>query len=549
MSQLTDQDVEFVKAMIESDGDPNSASVQEICSKKSRFTSAYKPGFAAAQSLLFQGVKRLRPALVKYALGFNWPNNSGGPSLPQFFDETTQHFSDGRVFFQHAGQSAWSKLLSSGASPETAGFMDVVRILARDGINIDADMRVDGKKSHGSLLAALCSRGWKDVIDEIEKSAGRPFSLANIDVQDKAGSSCALENALSCGHGEIAQWLTRDNFKWPVRALGWAATGFGAPKEPSVGATREPSLKQRELGIRLASRKLGVTHVDARTWDKLSDPLKNQQHLALWLMAQGARAQAANAEPGDLFVAWGAKLAIQKDADWEAMSNARNELGSRLFDEPKRNFLGFGGHSASRLAAIEIWREADAALRERNAQRPPLGLTLLALEQSRFEQAEAALREVPEHQKIACAVSLLGLAKLGFWNMPHEAGVGEDSRHPLHWAGFKMAIAQAGAELLNRPIEGLGGLTLMAMCSALGYADACAALIHAGASVDSNPLTEAVSPLALAIRFGRDPIAWSLLNSGADALEGAAPSAFGFVRKRWAIHEALDATTTLWPKP
>jgi hypothetical protein len=540
---LNSADHSFIQAVLASEGDPDAPAIKALLERKGFLDTGYKPSLPAMSFLTHEGARRMSKRVLVFALNYSWPMNSKGDRwLPQMYEDAYIQ-PESNHFAQALGASAWKTLLMAG-SPDQPDFMECLKVLASSGAGVNDWLTINERgKGSGSLLAALATRGWTDAIQTIEKTSGQQFSRANLFDKDAAGEAGPIENALCCGHGPLAEWLA-NGADFPPKALHWAAIGFCSPQRARVGAFSTPSMSDRLHGLRMVARSLSAVQVDARRWDELDDPLRTKEHLAVWLMGRGAKAQAAGASEAVQTQALAARMADKEGLSWSSMEATQPEISlAGKMGEPRSvaRLFGFAPPKDSSLKAVALWNEVTKTVRQRAVGASFLAPVLELLQRSQFQEASHHLTSMrPEGQSAAC-VALLGLAKLGYWDMPKQNGVGDDARHPLRWAGFKLALKAAGPELLDTPIDGLAGVTLMAMCSALGYADACSALVQAGARVDPDPLTEAVSPLALAIRFGHDPIAWALLNAGASPMEGAQEGSFGFVRKAWAIHEALDA--------
>jgi hypothetical protein len=333
-----------------------------------------------------------------------------------------------------------------------------------------------------------------------------------------------------------------------------------------VGASSIPAFQERLTGLRLACKAVGLAAVEAPAWtEAMADPTRSKPRLMAWLMIQAARSEALAAPRPAREAGVARGLAMQRGVDFDkverllakragAVGTASEASGRRWF-----GLLGPKAPSAAPSAPVGAGDEAPArwegstdpadiadeaawtvARRERDAA--PIAGMLASLEASEFERAQEAFASIPRDRKIGACAALLGCAKMGFWDRALPASVGDEGRNPLKWAGFKIAVDELAKEgLLDARLPKMFGLNLLGVAAAVGYADACSALIRAGARLDPNPLTEEASALCLALTFGHSEIARALLSHGADPLEGAVEGILGFERKAWAIHAAFDA--------
>lgn len=332
--------------------------------------------------------------------------------------------------------------------------------------------------------------------------------------------------------------------------------GWLSPHDVGGGIRIEPRDEDRLLCGRLGAFLTDFARLEACAWATIEEnPLAESHRLQAWLMLRGARAQATGLDYNKRLGLIAENLAEKRGEKrgeklgemptWPAgMTDA--EIVEVMKDgvvKPKGFFARLVGAKASAPTQSDsgfcIWLEAKGILDERVEKAPELASVIMHLDQSRLEAAKDALQEIPQAKRLDACVALLGLAKSGFWDMPMPGGVGDQCRNPLRWAGFKMALVEF-KDQMDRPINGLQGMTLLGLSAALGFTDACQALIEAGARLDPDTLAESASPLLLAIRHGRDEIAKAWLASGASAMEGAKDGPFGFEPKERALHLALE---------
>ena len=506
----------------------------------------------------------LRPNVLNYALGISMTIN-GVKALPHVYDGTFVS-QEGRACWR--GTSAWWTMLSAGAEPGDSKFEQVAQVLAKSYHSINASLFVssEGNESlDGGLISALACRGWLDQIRSIESLSGEKFNTEGR-VGGQAPSSpdlTPLAMALRCGHGNVAKWLGTRGAAFPGVALDWAAIGLKRPMCASKGKYLTPSGKNRLAGIRLAACRVGFQEVDARPWsDGGQHTGSDRSSLMLWTMAKAAHAQAGALPFEDRRRAVALWIAEQSNAPKKKVLAAEPRAERQEQEAPSKGFFSWLKRSPSSSASTqesptnpsdstawpaapaEIWERASELVQLRRASTPEISQAIEMLDQGMISEAKELIEGLPAKDILEACVALLGLAKLGFWDMGEDEDQPNAKRHPMRWAGFKIAIACAGKDVLNRPLAGLQGIALLGLASVLGFADACSEIILAGAGLDPDPLLNAESALSLATANGHADIAKALLLAGASPMEGARFDAFGFEKKKWAIHQAIKEGNT-----
>lgn len=508
----------------------------------------------------------LRPNVLNYALGFSMTIN-GVKALPHIYDGTFIS-QEGRVCWR--GNSAWWTMLSAGAEPGDSKFEQVAQVLAKSHHSINASLFIssEGNESlDGGLISALACRGWMDQIRSIESLSGEKFN-AEGRVGGQAPSSpdlTPLAMALRCGHGNVAKWLGARGAAFPGVALDWAATGLKRPMCASKGKYLTPSGTNRLAGMRLAACRVGFQEVDARPWsDGGQHTGSDRSSLMLWTMAKAAHAQAAGLPFEDRRRAVALWIAEQSDVPKKKVLAAEPRVERQEQEAPSKGFFSWlkrspapsssasaqpspanpSDSTAWPAAPAEIWARASELVQQRRASTPEISQAIEMLDQGMISEAKELIEGLPAKDILEACLALMGLAKLGFWDMGEDEDQPNAKRHPMRWAGFKMAIACAGKDVLNRPLAGLQGVAILGLASVLGFADACSEIIQAGAELDPDPLFNAESALSLATANGHADIAKALLVAGASPMEGARLDAFGFEQKKWAIHQALQEGNT-----
>lgn len=522
------------------------------------------PSLAVLVELVRFASAHLRPNVLNYALGFSMTTN-GVKALPHVYDGTFIS-QEGRACWR--GNSAWWTMLSSGAEPGDGKFEQVAQVLAKSHHSINAGLFIssEGYESlDGGLISALACRGWLDQIRSIESLSGEKFSAeGRVDGQAPSSPNLTpLAMALRCGHGNVAKWLGARGAAFPGVALDWAAIGLKSPMCASKGKFLMPSGKNRLAGMRLAACRVGFQEVDARPWsDGGQHTGSDRSSLMLWTMAKAAHAQAGALTFEDRRRAVALWIAEQSDAPKKKVLAAEPRVERQEQEAPSKGFFSWLKRSPSSSASTqpspanpsdstawpaapaEIWARASELVQQRRASTPEISQAIEMLDQGMISEAKELIERLPSKDILEACVALLGLAKLGFWDMGEDEDQPNAKRHPMRWAGFKMAIACAGKDILNRPLPGLQGVALLGLASVLGFADACSEIIQAGAELDPDPLFNAESALSLATANGHADIAKALLVAGASPMEGARLDAFGFEQKKWAIHQALQEGNT-----
>lgn len=508
-----------------------------------------KPRLVVLSALAKFGAQKCRPNILKYALSFVWSGDDGSV-IPHAFDESFTE--NGQVRWR--GKSVWDHLVSGGLGPGDASFDETLRVLAGSSVPINTQMFMGGAsdKHAGCLLSSLACRGWLSQIKLIETLSGDKFNPDGL--PEPSHKRAPLAMALLCGQGEVAKWLDGRGAAFPAECLDWAAKGLAAPMSPSEGRYSNPSSGNRLLGFRMAAWRSGLIEADARPWSDAGQHVKSERAaLMMWTMAKAAHAQAASLPFEDRRRAAALWIAAQSGAPKKVVLGAEprkaEQAASRgifAWMKPPRAKAGAEPRPAEGGAAgswpsgpAEIWQRAEELVKQRDLAAPPISKAIEWLDQGMVSEAQEIIEGLSPRDATEACVALLGLAKLGFWDMGSDEAAPNAHRHPLRWAGFKTAIACAGSEGLNRPLAGLQGVTLLGLAAVLGFADVCSELIHAGAAVDPDQRFNACSALALATANGHDDIAKALLCAGASPLEGARIDAFGFEKKAWAIHLAI----------
>lgn len=503
------------------------------------------------------GLSNAKAESVDYALRF-YNDERDGKRFYQFFSKP--YFANGS--WRYEGESAWLHLLTGVVSTKyedgpSRALEECALALSRADVGLHATLSFqDGRTDRKvALLHQLAARGLLDWARKIEKEKGNVFAadgLSADDAKNVPDDESPLSMALRCGHGEMALWLLKKGGSHRKMAVFDGFKGWLNPHDVGSGIRIEPNNEDRLLCGRLGAYLTDFAQLESCGWATIEEnPLSENHRLQAWLMLRGARAQATGLDYNKRLRLIAENLAEKRGETLGGMPSWPNGLTDEKVVEvvqesvakPKGFFARLARSKASTPAPSDahfgIWLEAKGILDERVAKAPALASVIMHLDQSQFDAAKEALHEIPQAKRLDACVALLGLAKSGFWDMPMPGGVGDQCRNPLRWAGFKMALIEF-KEQMDRPIDGLQGMTLLGLSAALGFPDACQALIEAGARLDPDPLTESASPLLLAIRHGRDEIAKALLASGASPMEGAKDGPFGFEPKERALHLALE---------
>ena len=496
----------------------------------------YKPGFAVLAKGLHAAAAAVVPAGVEKALSYWNENSDGSKEFVQFYSRPYWSNSSGGSHWVMSGESAWLALFESGKAPGDKDFDACAKLLSQADYGLGSSMDSSRDKDNGwSMLDQCAVRGWLSLATETSMERGWA-------VRPNYGKTTPLEMALMAGRGDFAAWLVSKGAKGDKESAERGARGAVAPYRVEEGASSPASWEGQVLGLRVGAKLAGLDGVVGSGWEKtMAEPLQNPGRLMGWLMVSGARAQykaQAAAGPRELSSQIEMRSRVLSKArgeDWEALGKACENAG----------LLSFFGKKA-RAEAVklrgQIQKEARLALEQIDAQQPPLGEALAHVDAGNLSLAAKAFTEIPSASRLSTCVSMLGLAKAGYWDMPMPQPDGESlqDRHPLRWAGFKLALIACGRGL-DGPIPGLSGTTLAGLCSVLGFEDALCELIDAGARLDPDEMSQGPSPLELALRNGRSRFAQVLIDAGASPMEGVKESLFGYPAKQWAIHMAFDA--------
>lgn len=517
--------------------------LQEI---KEMVNGKFLPCFDALAMGLELALQRVDPAAVEYALNWGVDKEDGGRECYHLYSKPWK--SNATQKWSYGGMSPWNALIRSGGSPGEKNFDQCVKLLCTTGLGINEKFDLDDKDDNQErLVHFLMFRGWHDLGTRIEKLSQRKFNVNKWISTDKLCTP--LEMALRSGHGQSSVWCVSHGGKASgVEAIRWAAAGAVRPASPSNGAFIVPSWEDRVLAIRVGAKMAGLSGIDGYGYDFKSittDPLESPGKLLCWLMVKGALAQRASAKGKAERIRDVAPLAAKKlGLSWGAVEKAAKEEAAKEEGGAKRRLFGVFSKTVSTKARDEherVIRLAVDAIRERDEQQPDLSVALPLIDEGKFDKAGQAMAHMPEESKLDTCVALLGLAKAGYWDMPMPQieALDAQERHPMRWAGFKLALMACG-DKINSPIPELSGATLAGVCAALGFEDALSELIDARVALDPDEMSQGPSPLWLALRNKRVRFAQVLINSGASPMEGVKPSVFGYPSREWAIHMAFD---------
>lgn len=487
----------------------------------------YKPNWKSLAVALHLGLNRADPKAVNGALSFHGEDVQGRKIHYQFYSKPTTYGSSG---WSYGGSSAWLALMASGKGPGDKGFDDCADLLARQEIGLNAYFQA-GKIESVRLAHHLCLRGWTHIAPRLEGLAKQRFDASE-------GGADALALALQGGHGSAALWALSRGGSGGHQSVAQGVRGVLDPLRPQQGGCAEPSWNNQALGLRLGAKISGLAAIDAGSWKHtIADPLSSPKRLLCWLMIRSAWAQSESLGPPARQTALTEALADQKGQNWAKLSDQ---------SEPpaKKGLLSF--FSKAVAAAVDthdgfLARASELVHSREGLSSGALAKVLPWIDKGDFDQAHQVLESIPVELRLRACVELLGLAKTGYWDMPMpcESSFDPNERHPMRWAGFKLAL-RAWGRGMGGPIPGLLGTTLPGLCATLGFEDAISELIEVGVSLDLDELTQGPSPLWLALRHGHTRLAQGLLDSGASAVEGVKASPFGFPARNWAIHLAFD---------
>lgn len=456
--------------------------------------------FDVLQKSLHEALSRADAPIVSYLLGFKLTE---GEAKPQLFSKSRRGES-GWVF---TGESVWSSLFDSELSM-SKGFRECAEMLLKEDLWLGVPLSLNGdpKDQERPLHRAVRLGDLALVKRMLEKGAPANGHAPGVERSyNKPCSVSPLTVAVSRGRGEIALALLgagANQRQDTLRLSDRAAVAF-------AGAAREwASFADKRLAMRIAFKIDGWEKALSANWGSmLASPQDSLQTLEIWL----------------------ARKALEVES-----LGPKGRVGAPKTEEPLPFF--------SRLTARFRKEQPPAvSIPQPIPSITPLqgALDKLADSDARGFGEEMAYLNSP--QRVEALLCAWAMAKSAFWRMPMPGGVGDDGRDASSWGCFKAAAAALEPANMDEPIEGMGGLSLMALASALGHSDVCSTLADAGASLNPHPLLENAAPLALAIRFGQSSLAQSLLDAGADPLEGFKIGAFDLPQRRWAVHEALLA--------
>lgn len=485
----------------------------------------YTPTIKTLAVALQRALSRTDPAAARVALAWKSEDQQGKKVHYQLYDAPYQ-FSGGESY---GGLSAWLALIKSGKGPGHKGFDECADLLAGQEIGLNAFLKA-GEASSDRLADHLCTRGWTRIAPRLEQIAGQRFKAS-------AGKDIALQLALQSGHGSAGLWALSRGASGGRMSVIHGAKGVFNPLRPEAGACDASSWEERALGLRIGAKISGLSAIDATLWKTtMSDPMSSPERLLCWLMARSAWAQSETLDPQVRQSAMAGALSSAQGHDWTEINNQH--------ENPSKGLFSFFSKTTADPNDLRSGFMAEAATLIRTRQGLSSGVlpsVLAWIDKGDFDQARKALNLVAPDALVHVCVELLGLAKTGYWDMPmpQEGSFDPNERHPMRWAGFKLALHACG-ENVSKPIPGLSGTTLAGLCTTLGFEDAISELISAGASLEPDELAQGPSPLWLALRHGRTRFAQVLLEAGASPIEGVKVSPFGYPTRDWAIHLALD---------
>lgn len=490
-------------------------------------TSKYKPNMKSLAVALRAALERADAKAAERALDWSVDDAEGKQLHQQLYSEPEHYAQSG---WRYGGSSAWLGLMASGKGPGDKGFDACADLLASQEIGLNGYFEV-GKADSERLAHHLCARGWTRIAPRLERVANHRFDASQ-------GSSDSLALALRSGHGSAALWALSRGCSGGPKSVVQGAKGVFDPSRPSSGGCDEPDGQERALALRVGAKISGLAAIDAEAWPRtMADPLSSPERLLCWLMIRSAWAQSDALGPEARQAGMAEAMAAEQGSDWKQIVGSADA-------PPKKGLLAFFSKAVSSAADAQAKLIAEAQALAQSREGISSGVLRQALplvDKGDFERARKALEDAqPEARLLAC-VELLGLAKTGYWDMPmpREDSFDPNERHPMRWAGFKLALRACGQGVCG-PIPGLSGTTLAGLCATLGFEDAISELIEAGASLDPDELAQGPSPLWLALRHGRARFAQVLLEAGASAVEGVKASPFGFPTRDWSIHLAFD---------
>lgn len=487
----------------------------------------YRPDWAVLARGLRKACAAACPAGVERSMGYGKDLGDGNRKFLQFYSRPWWSRSE----WVTGGVSAWLSLFESGKGPGDKDFDACAKILSRAGYGLGSLMDAGAEGDGWTMLDQCAARGWLAFAEGTAKERGWA-------VRPNCGETTPLEIALTAGRGDFAAWLVSKGATGDANSAARGARGLCAPHWMEKGASEPASWEAQALGLRVGAKLAGLDGVVGTGWSQtMAEPLQSPGRLMVWLMVSGARAQAASAsQPLPTRVERRERaLAKARGEDWEELGKAARAGGLLSF---------FGRKARARAAELlgQIQREAREAVGREDASQPRLGEALAHVDAGSLSLAARAFAGLPGGAKLSACVAMLGLAKAGYWDMPmpQPDGGSLQDRHPLRWAGFKLALMACGRGL-DGAIPGLSGTTLAGLCAALGFEDALCELIDAGAKLDPDEMSQGPSPLELALRNGRSRFARVLLGAGASPMEGVKESLFGYPARQWAIHMAFDS--------
>lgn len=470
---------------------------------------------------------RCDAAAVKYIIGnFSHDNGVPGSNFKPFLFTDSHRVANSGGRWALQGDGPWAGLFKSGKTMKDPQFAACARyLLAEESFSNSLPLSItEGELANGTPLSQAAHNGDLELVKGLLES-GVFVNGYNPAAEGKYYSTkpkvSPLGAALRQGRGDVALALlaagANPSQDGKTRCRGAAMTFINRAAEAKGD---DEGVDQARLAFRVALRcdgwessAKGFLEPD---WNK-ADPLDSVAALEVWLAGQALETE---------------RLGRAEEAP------ERKPAAPAAQPEKKLSWFG-------RLTRRSPPSESPAPAAEEPKAKPPArrreAAALAALLEGKPRDFAREAGYLTQEERSALLFQSWAMAKSAFWRMPLPGGVGEQGREPALWGCFKAAVAGMEPAELDAAHPQLGGMSLMALASALGHSDVCAALVERGASVDPDPLIEGAAPLALAIRFGHSDLALSLLDAGADPLEGFKLGAFEPPRRGWAVHEALKA--------